>query len=220
MVKNILKKLLFSGSDAQTIRFGPAKGMQIKYDVTHRSQHLLGLYEREIYPFLEKGMSKAETLIDVGANDGYYLLAFLKTGKQVIACEPGPIVTELVANAALNGYTEEQDYKVETRLVGNPMKQGFVGVEELTSGSRPPYFLLVDIDGGEADLLRSCGDNFAYHNATWLIETHSKELEDECIALLKAKNYKVKIIRNKWWRFFIKEQRPLEHNRWLYAETK
>ena len=220
MIKKLIKKILFADTNKQKIVSGPAKGMLVKYNTSNRLQHLLGLYEREIYPYLKKAIKKANVLIDIGANDGYYVLAFLKAGKPVIACEPGPIVDELIANTNLNGFAMEKDYKMETRLVGSSGDTNFVSIDSLTKGTERPCFILVDIDGGERDLLTSCGESFDHSAMTWLVETHSPELEEQCISFFKEYNYKITVIKNAWWRFFIPEQRPLEQNRWLYAEKQ
>lgn len=211
--------MLFAHKDRQRILSGPAKGMFINYDLNHRLQHLLGLYEREIYPYLRKGVKKSNVLIDIGANDGYYVLAFLKSGKKVIACEPGDISTQIISNAALNNYRESENFIIEKRLIGPGEQPGFLGMDTMLKNMQPPFFILVDIDGGESDLLDSCGDDFNYKGASWLVETHSKELEDKCIDFFRRHRYNVTIIKNAWWRKFIPEQRPLEHNRWLFAES-
>ncbi len=217
-MKKIIKSLFFPNNSKQKILSGPAKGMFVKYNTNHRFQHLLGLYEREIYPYLMKGISKSDLLIDVGANDGYYVMAFLKSGKKVIACEPGYIAEELIANAALNGHFPSENFIVERRLVGSGKTAEYVSIEELTKGCSGSFFLLIDIDGGEYELLNSCGPAFDHNSATWLIETHSKELEDSCIDFLEKQHYKVTIINNGKWRAIVPEQRPLPHNRWLFAE--
>ena len=217
-MKKYLKHLFFPDINKQKILTGPSKGMFVKYDVNHRFQHLFGLYEREIYPYLKKGILKSDVLIDIGANDGYYVLAFLKSGKKVIACEPSPMLSELNYNSNLNGFYESKDFIVEKRMIGSTISPEFVSVELLIKNLQGNIFFLVDIDGGEFDLLGSCGKDFDHSSATWLIETHSKELEDLCSDFLKKRNYKVTIIKNAWWRKIIPEQRPLVHNRWLYAE--
>lgn len=219
-MKKFLKRIFFPHSDKQKILSGPAKGMFVQYDIGHRSQHLFGLYEREIYPFLKKGINRSEVLIDVGANDGYYVLAFLKTGKKVIACEPGPIIDELIANARLNNFAQSKKFIIERRLIGAGPSPDFVSVNDLTKEYKGNNFFLVDIDGGEADLLESCGADYDHRLSTWLIETHSVELEKKCVDFLTKRSYKVTIINNAWWRKFIPEKRPLAHNRWLYAEPK
>lgn len=219
-MKALIKKLFFNTGNTHKILSGPGKGIVMNYDINNRFQHLLGSYEREIYSYLSNGMRKSNVLIDVGANDGYYVMAFLKTGKQVIACEPGPMNKEIIKNAALNGFKEGEHFFLEKRLVGEKKDEQYVTIEELTNGMGNALFFLIDIDGGEFELLSSCGDNFNYQNSIWLIETHSKELEDSCMSFLKERGFAVEIINNKWWRFLLPEQRPLAHNRWLYAEFK
>ena len=192
--------------------------MFVKYDINHRFQHLLGLYEREIYPYLEKAMKKSDVLIDVGANDGYFIMAFLKQGKTVIACEPGNVSAEIVSNARLNNFTPHDNFLIEKRLVGSEKSSEFVSIETLIRNFTGRFFFLVDIDGGEYELLNSCGSKFDFASACWLIETHSNELEKKCVRFLHEKNYKVTIIKNAWWRHIVSEHRPLVHNRWIYAE--
>jgi len=217
-MKRFLKSLFFPNPLKQRILSGPAKGMYVKYDISSRFQHLCGIYEREIYAYLLKGMNRAKVLIDIGANDGYYIMAFLKSGKKVIACEPGDVAQEIISNAKLNGYAESDNFIIERRFVGSAAKPGFVSVENLIKNIKPPSFFLVDVDGGEFELLNSCGSDFDHTAAIWLIETHTKELEDNCVDFLRKRNYEVSIIKNAWWRSFIPEQRPLDHNRWLFAE--
>jgi hypothetical protein len=217
-MKKFFKHLFFRDHAKQKILSGPSKSMFVNYDINHRSQHLLGLYEREIYAYLKRGISRSDVLVDIGANDGYYVLAFLKSGKKVIACEPGPILDELISNAELNNYSESQNFIIEKRLVGSATSPEFISIEQLVKDHSGNKFFLVDIDGGESDLLNSCGHQYDHKHSAWLIETHSKELEDSCVGFLTDKKYKVTIIKNAWWRKFIPEQRPLAHNRWLYAE--
>ncbi len=217
-MKEHFKKIFFPDLNKQKILSGPAKGMFVKYNINHRSQHLLGLYEREIYPYLKKGIQKSSVLIDIGANDGYYVLAFLKSGKKVIACEPSSILNELIYNSNLNGFYEPKDFLVEKRMIGPMNSIDFISAELLVKNIQDKIFFLVDIDGGEFDLLVSTGNEFDHSSSTWLIETHSKELEDQCCDFLEKRNYRVTIIKNAWWRKIIPEKRPLAHNRWLYAE--
>ena len=197
---------------------GVSKGMKLNYDINNRFQHLLGFYEREIYKYLQKGFYKAETLIDVGANDGYYVLAMLKTGKSVIACEPGNANEELIKNAALNGFELNKQYTLVKQLIGNGATEEWISINKLLKDKDKPVFILVDIDGAEFDLLQSCGDDLDYKNIIWLFETHSTDLEKQCMNFLREKGYTITLIKNAWWRSVIKESRPLPHNRWFYAE--
>jgi hypothetical protein len=50
-----------------------------------------------------------------------------------------------------------------------------------------------------------------------LIEIHSADLERECKSQLERAGYNVRVIRAAWWRFLIKEERPIPVNHWLVA---
>ncbi len=221
MIKKLIKKFIFPGAGPYKVLLGPSKGMLINYDINNRFLHLTGFYEREIYRFLLKGMKKANLLIDVGANDGYYVLAFLKSGKRVIACEPGNSSEEIIKNAALNNFYVSDNFILEKKLVGEGNSfENFVSIPNLISSQKKPFFFLVDIDGGELELLNTTKFDFDFKDTYWLIETHSKMLENECRKYLISKGLKVTIIKNAWWRIFIPENRPTDHNRWLFAEYK
>lgn len=215
-MKQLLKKVFFGADKSHKILAGVSAGMRVNYDPRNRSLHLLGLYEREIYPFLRKSIKRAETLIDIGANDGYYALAFVRhKGKEVILCEPGSIRDEMRNNLALNGFVENSDFIVVDKLVSNVNTDSEISINELLK-NKTSVFILMDVDGGEQVIMESfkCKENAAID---WLIETHSAELEKNVSAILERHGYKVHIIKNAWWRAVIPEQRPLAHNRWLYA---
>lgn len=187
------------------------------YDPSSRALHLMGLYEREIYPYLLHGMKRGRVLIDIGANDGYYALAFVRMpGKQVVLCEPGDERMELEKNLALNGFHKQVDYELVDKFVSaNP------GPDQIELASLMKVdqenFVLMDIEGGELGVIKNF--NFSSNlQVSWLIETHAKEIEDEIVARLKQHQYKVTIIDRAWWRPLVPEKRPLMHNRWLYAE--
>lgn len=215
MIKKIIIKLLFNNPIKQKILFGVASGMYVKYNPNNRLQHLLGLYEREIYPYLKKGIKKSDILVDVGANDGYFVLSFLKTGKKVIACEPGNIVIDLLENCSINRFNVNEHFSLITKFIGANNTVNSVKINEVAQNES--IFYLVDIDGGEFELLYSTDSDFEHSNKTWLIETHSIELENSCMSFLKKWDYKVVIIKNAWWRIFIPEYRQIKHNRWIYA---
>ena len=219
-MKQLIKRFFFKAAGPNRILFGIAKGMHVNYGIENRTLHLLGLYETEIYPFLRKGMDVSDTLIDIGANDGYYALAFcrhMNGNQKVILCEPGAVVSDLRKNLVLNNLKESATVVIETRLVTEKSNENEVSINELVSSSSAPL-ILMDVDGVEEVIIR--GFDFELNTGksiTWVIETHSAELENNIRSILESHGFKVTIIRNAWWRRWIPEKRPLAHNRWLYA---
>src|SRR5438552_2312787 len=99
-MKQSIKRLFYSeGRKLRRVRGGVGKGMLMELDLSHQSQYYLGLYEREIYRVLRRLIRSCKTLVDVGANDGYYTIAFLQSSaERVIGCEPGHVIAQLLAN--------------------------------------------------------------------------------------------------------------------------
>ena len=81
-------------------------------------------------------------------------------------------------------------------------------------------FLKIDVDGYEVDVLESAKKTLQEAKPDVLVEVHSKQLEAACIDILKAYGYGVRVIPNAWWRIFVPERRPIEHNRWIFATEK
>lgn len=213
-----MKQWLFSdGRKLYRLRAGVAKGMLMELDLLHQSQYYWGFYERELFPVLQRLIPSCRSLIDVGANDGYYTMAFLKSSaERVVACEPGPATQQLLNNAEANGYQPGERFLLEKRLIG-PGEE-MVSIADLVSKLPRPILCKVDIDGGEVDLLGSAEGCSFLPDLSWVIETHTKELEEQCVQWLHAYNYKTQIIYNASWRSILPEKRPLAHNRWLVAE--
>src|SRR5207253_10222262 len=107
-----------------------------------------GLDERELAGIVSQLTSSCRTLVDIGANDGYYTMAFLaSSADRVIACEPGPASVELLANAHANGHQISKRFLLERRLIGTRGTEA--KLSEILDGYPPPIFVKVDVDGGE-----------------------------------------------------------------------
>jgi hypothetical protein len=217
-LKRRLKRLVLPASpDVHRIRFGLARGSLMRLNLQSQLQRLFGLDEREIAPAVRRGLASARSAVDVGANDGYYTLVFLRsTVERVVACEPGPVAEDLLRNISMNHYPCEGRFEVERRRIGTRADE--VGLGGLLADLPRPLFVKMDIDGGEVDALRSAGGLDHLESTFWVVETHSVELERECTAWFDARRFKTSIVDHAWWRIFIPELRPGPQNRWLIAE--
>jgi hypothetical protein len=218
-MKRFLKNLIVpKGRNLRRIRGGVAKGMLMELDLSHQSQRYWGFDEREILPSLRRFIPICKSLIDVGANDGYYTMAFLRSSAlRVVACEPGKeALGLLLKNARANGYGINARFSIEKTPIGRG--EGFIPVPDLIQNLPRPVLLKVDIEGGELDLLLTAENYSFLKDLVWVIETHSKQLEGECIKWLQSHGYSTRVIANAPWRRLMPETRPLSHNRWLVAE--
>ena len=188
-------------------------------DLRSRSQVWLGLFERETYGWLARLSVGIKSAIDIGAAEGEYTLFFLiKTSAgRVFAFEPADgIQDQLNDNLALNRMIDSPKLIRSTKSVGSDTEQE-CSLDSIAPLVDLPCLVKLDVDGGEAHILRSALKFVASPGIRWIIETHSAALERECDDILKSAGYDTLVVQNAWWRFLIPELRVVEHNRWLVA---
>jgi hypothetical protein len=219
--KAYLKGLLLpSGRAPRRIRSGLLAGLRMEIDAADQSQRWLGLQERELYGWFRRFSEGIQTAIDVGANDGMYTLYFLaKTpARRVYAFEPSAESRrQLQINLELNGFAETGRLELVPKKVGAAEAGDSTTLDALAERVIPPCLIKVDIDGGEVDLLRGAQRLLRRPQMRWVIEVHSKKLQERCAEVLTAENYRTRVVPNAWWRILLPELRPGELNHWLVA---
>lgn len=209
-----------AGREPRRIVFGPFKGIAMALSLRHQTQIYLGLFEREVHPWLERLSRGIRTAIDIGADSGEYTLFFLKRtdATRVLAFEPNPAALPLLReNLQLNSVAEANRLELSTAMVSDVDGAGKISLDSLIHSIPLPCFIKMDVDGAEGEILQGAAKLNGLGGVRWLIETHSKSLESQCLEQLKAAGFETRIIRNAWWRALIPELRPIEHNRWLAA---
>jgi hypothetical protein len=197
---------------------GLTRGVRLRMDFRLHSLVLFGLYEVELAPHIRDLCRPGTTSYDIGAHDGYYALILAKRARdRVLAIEPDPearaaLADVLRANPSLAPFVE-----VVPELVGGSPGEGHTTtLDELAwrEKSFVPDLVKVDAEGAEAEILRGAQRLLRERRPHFVIETHSRGLEDECIALLRAAGYDPTIVEQRRW---LRESRPLLHNRWIVA---
>ena len=210
-----IKSALFSADERQfCILFGPYRGLRVIERPSTSLQIRLGLWERETYPALRHALRRALWVIDVGSGGGELVIAFAKStsASPIFAIDPDQSRCDrLNENMALN----------EVAQTSISVIRQSVGTKSLQLDSLPVLrhllgFIKIDVDGSEIDVLNSGLGLLAEARPLLLIETHSAELENECIKLLASLSFSTRIIHNARWRRIIPETRH-GHNRWLLA---
>lgn len=208
------------GQEPRQIVFGPFKGITMELSFRHQTQIYLGLFEQEIHGWLKRLSKEIHTAIDIGADRGEYTLFFLMRTKasRVLAFEPSPESLPLLReNLKLNSLVGSRRLEISPAMVGDSDGAGKIRLDSLIESIQLPCFIKMDVDGAEAEILKGATALNRMGGVRWLIETHSKDLERECVKQLEAAGFETRIIRNAWWRVVIPELRPIEHNRWLAA---
>lgn len=220
-VTAIVKQWVFSQEiRIRAIKTGPLKGIKLHFDLSHMSQIFLGLYERETFPWFRRFSQGIETGLDIGVCYGEYTaFLLLKTpAKRVFAFEPCPeMQVKMAENLKANAIDEDPRLTVVKKYVNGYIDTNEVTLDSMIDQFVSPIFAKMDVDTLEAVILGGAEKFLVHHDVRWIIETHSPELEKQCIQILEKFGYKTKIIRNAWWRIFIPELRPAGHNRWLVA---
>jgi hypothetical protein len=222
-LKNLKSWLLPSGRSPRRVRAGLLRGLPMQLDLAHHCQRWLGLQERELYSWMRKLGRDIKTAIDVGANDGMYTLFFLACtpARKVYSFEPSPDCRqELEENLDLNKLTEDPRLEIVPRSVGASNAEGWTTLDSLLADIEPPCLIKVDIDGGELDLLKGASACLGLQGVRWIVEVHSKSLEQDCLRVLTDAGYHVKIVHNAWWRRVVPESRPVGLNHWLVADRE
>jgi hypothetical protein len=222
-LKSTLKKLLFgSGSEPRAVELhrGLLSGLRYTIDPANSLQRLAGLDEREILAVVRAATAAARVAVDIGGAEGWYTLYFASQSQieKVIVFEPqGQLRRRMKDNFALNDLGLFSKVDIRRELVGDRVADGWCRLDDALIGVRGPFMFKVDVDGGEADVLRGARAILQSETCYLVIETHSQELESACRIELARLNYLTKVIPNAWYRYFVPESRGIAHNRWLVA---
>jgi predicted RNA methylase len=213
--RSAFKALLPKEPAFVTLRFGLYRGLRLHIDFASQAQLYFGLDEAETHRVIRDALARARWMIDIGAGSGELSILFArKSAARVYAVEPGPVRERIAANMAANDLPGHA-LEIVPRCIGS--QDGYLALDAIAVEHSAYGFVKIDIDGGEADALRTGPALIAARNCAFLIETHSASLEQDCIDILSGGGYACRVIRNAWWRRFIPERRPLAHNRWLSA---
>ena len=200
------------------IHAGLLRGLQFVVDPQEKSQRLLGLDEREIAADVRRAADRARTAIDVGCHDGWYTTFFASRPNiaKVLACDRNQIVLDLLMRN-VNANHLASRVAVHRLSVGESTEAGFRSMDDLLRHEKPPFVIKVDVDGGELDVLTSGRTVLTGQDCSVIVETHSVELERDCLQYLQQLGYRTRVIPNGWYRALVPEFRPIAHNRWLVA---
>lgn len=211
-----LKRILLpGGTSPQTVLFGPGAGAVMDIDFAHQARMYFGLYETEIAPHLRRLVRPGYRCFDVGANVGYHSLTLARlSGGPVVAFEPDPAAGAILrANIAHNNFA----IRIVSAAVGARDDANTITLDRAAAENFIPDLIKIDIEGAETDALTGAMRLLRERKPDFIIETHGRALEDDCVAILRGNGYAVRAIAPR--RFFA-ETRPAQHNGWLVAEAR
>jgi len=220
-LKQSIKRMLVGSEVApRKIRGGTLRGHQFIVDPATDTMKVYGLWETEIVPDIRRLTAGARTGCDVGANTGWYATYFAlqPSIEKVFAFEGDPSFEALARrNLALNGPEYLSKATLIYKFVGSRDDDQWVSLDFALGDAPEPIVLKIDVDGGEMDVLRGAASTLRDKDCRLIIETHTAELERECLAFLEGLGYRTRVIKNGWYRGILPEGRVIEHNRWMTA---
>jgi hypothetical protein len=198
---------------------GEFRAITLEMSLQNGMQMWLGLFERETYPWLRKLAAGVRTGIDIGAANGEYTIYLLKkTAAKVFYFEPDlKFLPILDRNLSLNGLKTSSRIVASTEYVDERPSPGVTQLDSMLQVIEGPCLIKMDVDGAEDRILRGAVLVNKLSGTRWLIETHSPQLEEVCVRILKAGGFDTRIIPNAWWRIIVPELRPVQKTRWLAA---
>lgn len=216
LVRRVKAVFLSSQVTPGTIRFGVFRGIRTIEAPIDSVQIRLGLWERETHEYIRQAAKTARWVIDIGAGSGEHSLFFsLKTqADPIIAVEPwSPNLVR--QNIELN---HSRSIEILEKYLGTKVDQ--VRLDSLAVPRQATGFIKLDADFAELDILKSGEELLRESQPLLLVETHSAALERDCSDFLTSLGYEITIVPNAWWRTMVPEQRPIDHNRWLWAKPR
>jgi len=218
-------KIVRGGLRTYIVPFGLYRGLKLKLDLRSNVQVLMGLFELETHRYIKK-WSDYEWIIDVGAGTGELCLFMLKRKphvRKIFAIEPNKNeVQRMKLNLKLNPELDVTKITVVERRIGTRT----AAVELRLDDFQPllgaaPGIIKIDVDGCEMEVLNGGYAILRRQNVDVLVETHSVELENDVIKLLRSFGFNTEVVKNGWYRWLLPEHRPGgDHNRWLWASKR
>jgi FkbM family methyltransferase len=177
----------------------------------------LGSYEHEMQQALWRARVPGATVLDLGANVGFYTLLLSRAvgiAGQVIAFEPdrrnaaclrlhtrlnhiSNVHVVVGAAAARRGTVTFSPGPTHTtgRVVstGHGRAVNAYRLDDLVfgGGMQVPALVKMDIEGGEADALAGAGELLAAQRTIWFVAMHSREQAEACAAAFRCHNYRL-----------------------------
>jgi hypothetical protein len=216
-VKVAIKNAIgFRGIKETEILAGPARGVKMALDFSGQTPKYLGMFEWELHGFYRRVLPSANMVFDIGGAEGYCALLYANNVLgRVISFEPNPSEVELLrANIERNPQFGDR-ISIREVAVGRSNGSGSVTIDSMSEEVRAPDFIKVDVDGWELDVLAGGEKTLREKRPHLVVETHTKELEDQCGARLVEYGYRPIIKHNR--RIWKEHRADAPHNRWLLA---
>jgi hypothetical protein len=184
---------------------------------------VLGLYEHELNPWLDAVLPRVDTVLDVGANDGYFTFGCAagferrRQSATIVAFEPeAKHIQQLSATLEKNSY-RSVGVSLRQSLVGRSSQSGSVALNEIEQPVSGSALIKIDVEGAEMEVVAGAS---AWVKPTnyFLIEVHRREYLAQLQERFASSGIILKQVDQKPLPFLGKEARDAA-NWWLVSES-
>lgn len=222
-----LKALLPNRTLPLPILSGPFRGATIHLNPRYSLRKVFGIYEHELNEWLERVLPRVDTVLDVGANDGYFTFgcaaAFrrLSQSAEIIAFEPVPQHFEELKSSLYNQPKDKVQISLHNCFVGSEVKSGMTTLDAIAHQRNTPKahenaLIKIDVEGAELEVIAEAS---RWLNPTnyFLIEVHDASFLDILTQKFSAQGIKLKQVNQQALPIIGREMRS-ELNWWLVSE--
>ena len=229
MLISALKRLIPNRSMSTRILFGPFRGATICMNPRDNLRKMFGLYERELNDWLNCVLQRVDTVLDVGANDGYFTFgcaaAFrrLHRSATVFAFEPQADHCRQLEASLRRQPDNCVNIAIEQTLVGKAIASGITTLDDAAERNFPEQtrhrprraLVKIDVEGAEVDVIEGAS-SWLRPKHYFLIEVH----EESYLAILRRRFADAGIVlvqRDQQPVPFLGRERRVETNWWLVS---
>lgn len=216
VIKAIKNAVIPRGSKFRRVLLGPAAGCVMKLDLRDHMKLYLGIYEIELSRYLKSLVRPGARSFDVGGQGGYDALIMAKaSGGPVVSFECDPQAAEEMRET----FARNPSYSIETveSFVGSVDDEHHMTLDRAAREHFTPDFVKMDIEGAEDEALRGASRLLADRKPNLIVEVHAVDKEVACLEILRSHGYDPQIVDQRKW---LKDLRPLAHNRWLICRGR
>lgn len=204
------------------VPFGIGHGLRLLVESEVPLHRYVGSTEAELARHVRRFARRGAVCFDVGGYDGYYALLLARRSRRPVWCfEWDPTRLEHIRlNLALNPALASKVNVVATYIAHESRESPSTDtLDQLVfeNGLLPPDFVMIDVEGAEALVLSGASRLLREHGPHLIVETHSKRLSAECLALLHAAGYQSERVPQ---RPAFRENRGSDDNAWIVASPR
>ncbi len=217
----LLRSTVLRSGRAWRIPLGLHRGLRVELEPNAPLHTYVGTLEIELARRITALVAPGMLCLDVGGHDALDALALARlAGSRVLSFEFAPdrlaaMRRNLALNPALARHVTVVETYVAFETVLAPPADTLDRLVATHAHGATPGFVKVDVEGAEMAVLSGASAVLAARPHL-VIETHSEQLERECLALLRDAGYRPTVVNPRRW---LPERRGGGHNRWLVASA-